>query len=328
MITEPTFLYNKTLIFFPMNGDKLTFSNDNLIIKDSEGKIKFQYTCYKIFLIYIVGGFTLTTGLIEKTKKYGISLVFLTTTFKIYCTINYNTEGNFLLREKQYKCLFGKEIANRIVYNKVLNEIEILNKLRDKENNDGILILKENLSKLDNYELNINEIMGIEGVSAKVYFNRLFKDIEWNGRQPRLKRDIINLLLDIGYTILFNYIEALLNIYGFDIYKANLHQEFYKRKSLVCDIIEPFRGIIDYKVLKMYNLKQIKEEDYMFLNNKYVLTYKKNDYIVYEFLSEINMYKSSIFKYIQNYYRWFMKKELDITKMPIGEVIKNDTDQL
>ncbi len=59
-----------------------------------------------------------------------------------------------------------------------------------------------------------------------------FKDFEWNGRQPRVKRDKINLLMDIGYTVLFNYIEAILNIYGFDIYKGNLHKEFYKKKII------------------------------------------------------------------------------------------------
>jgi CRISP-associated protein Cas1 len=327
MITEPTFLYNKTLIFFPMSGDKLTFSNDNLVIKDKDSKIKFQYTCYKIFLIYIVGGFSLTSGLIEKSKKFGFSLVFLTTSFKVYCSINYKTEGNFLLREKQYNYKTKGKIANRIVYNKIYNEIECLKKLRDKTNNDGIEILKEYLLKLDNYNLSLNEVMGIEGICAKVYFNRIFKTISWNGRQPRVKKDIINLLLDIGYTILFNYIEALLNIYGFDIYKANLHQEFYKRKSLVCDIIEPFRVIIDYKILKMYNLGQIKEADFVFINNRYNLNYKKNDTIVLEILNEINSYKCCIFEYIQKYYRWFMKNE-DISKMPIVELKKNDINKL
>jgi CRISPR-associated protein Cas1 len=180
------------------------------------------------------------------------------------------------LREKQYNCAIKNQIANRIVYNKILNEIECLKKLRDTSNNEGINILKENLEKLNNIDLTLSEIMGIEGVCAKVYFNRLFKNIPWQSRKPRLKSDILNLLLDIGYTILFNYIEALLNVYGFDLYKANLHQEFYKRKSLVCDIIEPFRVIIDYKILKMYNLGQIKESDFILVNNRYNLNYKNS----------------------------------------------------
>ncbi|MGI6325091.1 MAG: type V CRISPR-associated endonuclease Cas1 [Bacilli bacterium] len=324
MITLPAFMYNKVLIVFPMQGDRISFSNDNIIIKDKEDKIKFQYSCYKLFIIYIVGGYTITSGLIEKAKKFGFSIVFLTTNFKISFSINFKTEGNFLLREKQYKCEIKNQIANRIVYNKILNEIECLKKLRDTTNNEGINILKENLEKLNNFDLTINEIMGIEGICAKVYFNRIFKNIPWQSREPRLKNDIPNLLLDIGYTILFNYIEALLNIYGFDLYKANLHQEFYKRKSLVCDIIEPFRVIIDYKVLKMYNLGQIKETDYVIINNKYNLNYQNSQAIILELLHEINEYKVCIFKYIQEYYRWFMKNK-DIKEIPIAKVVKNDT---
>lgn len=325
MISLPTFMHNKIIFIYSFKGDIISFSNDNIIVKDKDGKTKFQYTCYKIFIIFIVGGYIVTTGLIERSKKYGFSIIFMTTNFKITFSINYKTEGNFLLREKQYNCKIKNEIANKIIYNKISNQIDCLKKLRDITNNEGILILQENLKKLNNLELSINEIMGIEGICAKVYFNRIFKTISWKGRQPRLKKDIINLLLDIGYTILFNYIEALLNIYGFDIYKANLHQEFYKRKSLVCDIIEPFRSIIDYKILKMHNLGQIKKTDFIFINNKYFLNFKESQKIILEMLNEINIYKVCIFKYIQDYYRWFMKNQ-NINNIPIGEVIKNDID--
>ena len=51
--------------------------------------------------------------------------------------------------------------------------------------------------------------------------------------------------MDIGYTYLFNFIDALLRLYGFDTYLGFYHKEFYQRKSLVCDVVEPFRCIID-----------------------------------------------------------------------------------
>lgn len=327
MITKPTFMYNKTLLIFPMNGDKLSFQNDNLIVKDMDDKIKFQYTCYKIILIYIVGGMSITTTLLQKSKKFGFSIVFMTTTFKIYHTINYKTEGNFILREKQYTCNISTQIANNIVKNKISNQVLILEKLRNKELKQSIEQIKINLNKLVENELSINEIMGLEGVCAKIYFNSIFQKIGWLRREPRLKRDKINLLLDIGYTILFNYIESLLNIYGFDIYKANLHQDFYKRKSLVCDMIEPFRPIIDYKILKMFNLKQVNETDFQFINNYYQIAFKSNKKITMEFLNEINDHKEEIFLYIQKYYRWFMKEQ-DFKKMPSGGIIKNDNNKL
>ena len=167
--------------------------------------------------------------------------------------------------------------------------------------------------------------MGIEGTSAKVYFNRIFKGLDWKGRQPRVKRDKINLLLDIGYTILFNYIEAILNIYGFDIYKGNLHQEFYKRKSLVCDIIEPFRPIVDYKIRKAFKLGSFNNYEYYIDNGQYSLNWKYSSGFLQIILEEIILYRRCIFEYIQNYYRWVMKGK-DIVYFPKARLKKNDID--
>ena len=141
-------------------------------------------------------------------------------------------EGNTLLRKKQYTTEKGIKIAKQLVINKIENQRDMLKKIRKVEIFDGILTLNIELEKLIKNDYSVYEIMGIEGTTAKVYFNRIFGEYDWKGRQPRVKRDKINLLLDIGYTILFNYLEGILNIYGFDIYKGNLHKEFYKRKSL------------------------------------------------------------------------------------------------
>lgn len=140
-----------------------------------------------------------------------------------------------------------------------------------------------------------------------------------NGRQPRVKRDKINLLLDIGYTILFNYLEGILNIYGFDVYKGNLHKEFYKRKSLVCDIIEPFRPIIDYAIRKGFNLKQFDNYEYVIDNGQYHLKWKDSEKFILIILETITEYRSQIFEYIQQYYRWFMKQK-DIKDFPKVEL--------
>ncbi|MCL2353934.1 MAG: CRISPR-associated endonuclease Cas1, partial [Defluviitaleaceae bacterium] len=152
----------------------------------------------------------------------------------------------------------------------------------------------------------LDYLMGIEGVAAKLYFSRIFEGIDWNGRRPRIKDNYINLLLDIGYTTLFSYIDAMLQLYGFDTNKGNLHQEFYKRKSLTCDIIEPFRCIIDYKVRKMHNLGQVKDDHFVMIGKQVQIKYKSDFNYLHEFIKEIDKHGEAIFSYIQAYYRWFM----------------------
>lgn len=55
---------------------------------------------------------------------------------------------------------------------------------------------------------------------------------------------------------------------------------------------------------------QIKEDDFEILNEQYVLKYKKNAEYVSMFVTEILDYKEEIFKYIQAYYRSFMKQKI------------------
>lgn len=180
--------------------------------------------------------------------------------------------------------------------------------------------MDEYISKLytNKFEKN-EEIMGIEGMAAKQYFKQLYKAYDWKGRQPRVKRDEINLLLDIGYTVLFNYIEAIANVYGFDIYKGILHKEFFKRKSLICDFIEPFRPIIDYKIRKMYALLQVNSKDFIVENGRYRLEWKNNSKYMSCFIEEINENKELIFNFIQSFYRWYMKGA-DINKYPEAQL--------
>ncbi len=316
MLTEPDFVEKKVIIAFPKNGDLISFKNDNILITDCNNKIKMQISCYRIFAVFIVGGFTLTSGIIERSKKFGFSIVLFTINFKVYATINFAMEGNTLLRKKQYNTKCSIDIAKQITINKIKNQRDMLKKLRNPTLTDGILNLDMLIEKIVKNKFDSTlEIMGLEGTSAKVYFNRIFKEFNWQGRQPRVKRDKINLLLDIGYTVLFNYIEAILNIYGFDIYKGNLHQEFYKRKSLVCDIIEPFRPIVDYKIRKSVNLGQIKNYKFIIENNQYFLNWEDSSKFVLLILEEIINYREKIFEYIQAYYRWFMK-EKDMSKFP------------
>ena len=323
MLSDPDFVEKKIILVHLNKGDKISFRNDNLILTDKDNKVKFQLSCYSIFAVFIVGGFTLTSGIIERSKRFGFSIVLFNSYFKIYSCISYSLEGNTLLRRKQYTTNKGNEIAKEIIVNKIKNQRQTLVNLRDKSVNDGIKILDEQIAKLNANDYTDYEIMGMEGLSAKVYFKRLYANYDWNGRQPRVKKDSINLLLDIGYTVLFNYIEAVLNIYGFDVYKGNLHKEFYKRKSLVCDIIEPFRPIIDYKIRKMINLNQISNYNFLIYNGQYQLEWKDSSRFILQMLEEIMMYKRAIFRYIQSYYRWVMKdKEID--SFPKVVLVKDD----
>ncbi len=146
----------------------------------------------------------------------------------------------------------------------------------------------------------------------------------------RVKADSINCLLDIGYTLLFNLIEALLQIYGFDLYRGVYHKEFFQRKALVCDLIEPFRPLIDYRTRKAYQLGQVKEEDFKVINNQYKLFGKDAKPYTQLYMEVLLEYKIEMFLYMQSYYRSFMRDKpiADYPVFSMRRQAKNETKQI
>ena len=170
-------------------------------------------------------------------------------------------------------------------------------------------------------------ILGIEGNAAKVYFARIFDNVNWKRRQPRIKFDYINSLLDIGYTILFNFIECILSVYDFDVYQGVLHTNFYMRKSLVCDLMEPFRPIIDWRIRKGINLGQFKKDDFVLVGQQWQLEYKKSNIYSMIFLEDLLNNKECIFLYLRSYYRAFMKGK-DSSEFPLFDINSSDVSLL
>ncbi|MBQ4511137.1 MAG: type V CRISPR-associated endonuclease Cas1 [Clostridia bacterium] len=307
MMSINDFSYKQIVFLTTVDGEKLSFKNDNIVITDKYGKTIHQSTCYRLFAVFVVGHITITSGLIERAKKFGFSIVLLSTTFRMIGTICNSAEGNVLLRKKQYS--YNELQAGKfIVENKIRNQISTLKKNRKKSE-----FTKETIQKLESYFRSVNNadgiqsIMGVEGSASRLYFVAHFDNIQWNSRKPRTKIDMVNTLMDIGYTILFSYIDAIVGLFGFDKYVGVLHRQFYMRKSLICDLVEPFRCLIDNQIKQSINLYQFKEEDFEIYNKKWCLKYCKSSQYASIFLKEINEHKIEIYTYVRDFYRAIMK---------------------
>ena len=286
------------------------------MVKDKNGKTKHQSTCYQLFMICVIGNISITSGLIQRSKKFGFSICLMSTTFKVYEVLGARMEGNTLLRTHQY-AYQDNEIGRKIEQNKILNQRNALKKIRSKNEyvKEGVGLLNEMVEKLDATQDYLT-IMGVEGNAAKVYFPRIFDCVNWNGRKPRIKSDYLNVTLDIGYTMLFNIVDAMLQVYGFDTYYGVFHKCFYMRKSLVCDLMEPMRPIIDYAVRKAIRLGQCKADDFGQDRNRWYLEWKNNPAYIRFLMEAILEYKDAIFLYVQQYYRFFMKMK-SVENMPL-----------
>lgn len=263
MLSLNDFREKRLVICFAGEGQKLSFKNDNLLVKDKDDEILVQATCYKIYSVWIIGHATLTTGILERSRKFGFSIYLHSYGHRLYGQWCSATEGNFLLRKKQYEYQ-GLEIAKYLVSNKIANQRSLLKSIRDKP-----LTLKEGILNLEDYEKRLNHaqdihtVLGIEGMASRIFFGHWYRDLNWKSRRPRTKIDPVNATLDIGYTYLFNFVESMLHLYGFDVYQGVYHRCFYQRKSLVCDLVEPFRCIVDKQIKKAWSLKQMQLKDFV-----------------------------------------------------------------
>lgn len=167
------------------------------------------------------------------------------------------------------------------------------------------VIIKENFQKID-LSTNFRELMGVEGVIARHFFKAYFDFADWKHRLPRVKQDSINATLDIGYTMLFNYIECMTRLFGFDPYIGVYHQLWFRRKSLICDLMEPFRCIIEHQARKALKYGTFKQTNFEKKRNAYYLKPEFKKVYMQTFYEAITNNKSAIYKYIQSYYRFFM----------------------
>ena len=319
MLTAPDFAKKQILFVFFNEGEKLAFSNDNVVVRNNSGKIKLQCTCYRLFMIFVIGHTSITTPLIQTAKKFGFFIALMTPGFRLYSVIGAAKEGNTLLHKKQYEYM-GFELARHITINKMHNQLSELKSLRYRTDDmsDTISRIECYLEKIKKAE-GLGEIMAFEGLTAKEYFKNYFTNTDWKGRQPRLKKDYVNSALDVGYTLLFSFMDALLSSFGFDTYYGVMHQQFYMRKSLVCDLVEPFRPLIDHEIRKSINLKQFSEKDFIIINGQFRLKWENSAKYVNVLMQPLIDNKEGIFTFVQAYYRAFMKG-LPADKFPSFEI--------
>lgn len=313
MFTNKDIEYRSVYVINCIHNRDLRVSNGELLLEDSEEsktltKLPFQ----KILALFVVGHIRITTPLIDKCKKFNVALIVVNQSFRPVFYWANAAEANYLLRQKQYQ--LSKDdisIAKVLVANKISNQIETLKKSRKKDplTQSSIAFCGECLDKLKTVDL-YNSLMGVEGLASKIFFEAYYQDLNWKARKPRIKSDAINATLDIGYTILFNYIECFVRMFGFDPYIGVYHRLWFKRKSLVCDLMEPFRCIIDRAVRTAFNRKQFSEKDFEVMKGEYRLKISKNSDYCKVFFDALVPYKQEFFRYMQSYYRCFMRQKM------------------
>ena len=123
------------------------------------------------------------------------------------------------------------EIWTRIVKEKIRKQAEFLADLQKEE---------ETLLRGYVEELEYRDVTNREGHAAKVYFNALFgKEFTRNDDNP------VNAALNYGYSLILSTINREVVANGYLTQLGFFHNNMFNQFNLSCDLIEPFRVLVD-----------------------------------------------------------------------------------
>lgn len=221
--------------------------------------------------------------LMAMCAERNIGMCFLTPSGRFLARVTGATNGNVLLRRKQYRYADDKDwslsISKIMIAGKIFNSRKILDRFR---RDHGQLIKDMNnymrtTRLLDNDRLNIpsckemDNLRGLEGDAANAYFSLFGQMITskeeafaFHGRNRRPPKDPANCLLSFAYTLLTHECQSALETVGLDPYVGFMHTDRPGRVSLALDIMEEFRGYLaDRLVLSLINRGQVTAKDFI-----------------------------------------------------------------
>lgn len=243
------------------------------VVTKGKEKQKEEFSADTMKQIIFSRGSAISSDAIRLAMDKGIDIVFLGD-YGMPCARIYPCKlgGTTLTRRMQAELYFsGKAIAfvKKIVEAKVKNQAYFLKSLeKTREVSFGTIAdeMIQSTEKLKAISGSIdgarNELLGIEGHAASVYFSCLSRIMPFEKREHNAN-DPFNSVLNYGYGILYSEIEKACILAGLDPYLGLFHTDRYNKQSMVLDLIEEFRQpIVDRAIVTLFSRKEIDESDF------------------------------------------------------------------
>lgn len=154
-----------------------------------------------------------------------------------------------------------KDVWQAIVKNKIFHQMKLLEYME----NPKASLLGQYLSEVER-----GDATNREGHAAKVYFNALFG----NGFS-RSDDNGINAALNYGYGIILSIFNREIVSGGYITQLGVFHDNIFNNFNLSSDFMEPFRVLVDRKVIDMMPNELNKETKYEIIN-------LLNDYVIFD----------------------------------------------
>jgi CRISP-associated protein Cas1 len=264
-------------LFITTQGSYLAKEGECVLIR-VDGTDKARIPIHTLGGVVCFGNVAVSPFLMGHCAENGVALSFLTENGRFLARVQGPVSGNVLLRREQYRRADdpagSAAMARYVLTGKLANCRNIVLRAARDHGEDGrgeslrlaARRLAECLDRLQGKSLSLDELRGIEGEAANVYFGAFGALItsgegafRFEGRNRRPPLDPVNCLLSFLYTLLVHDVRAALECVGLDPAVGFLHRDRPGRPSLALDVLEEFRPVFaDRLALSLINLGQVK----------------------------------------------------------------------
>ena len=264
-------------LFVSTEGCYISKRGDCLLVR-KEGKTLLSLPIHTLEGVVCFGRVGISPFALGLCGERGVSVAFLTQSGRLLSRMSGPQNGNILLRRCQFQRAESPEltaiIAKSFVTGKISNARTVLLRfMRDhsEETRDELVeqvvrrlkVILHTLWRPTN--LTLDQIRGMEGDAAKVYFSVFDKMILsekesffFHDRSRRPPLDKVNALLSFVYSLLANDVRTACESTGLDPQMGFLHADRSGRPSLALDIMEELRPFLaDRLVLSLINRRQV-----------------------------------------------------------------------
>ena len=267
-------------IYINEKGCKIHRAGDHILVK-KDGRKLMTAPLAGVASVIVNSSVQFTTQVMELFLDKQIDVIFMNTSGKIKGHLYAQKRNSVIVRLAQYSAFMRTgtrlKLASKFVLGKIANQREVLRKYKWESAKSIAPTIKE-LEKM--YEAaqsaeSIEELMGFEGVSAKLYFDAarmMLNRPDFFRREYRPAADIVNSALNLGYAFLAGEAAMSLRAVKLDEELGFLHSIHYGRNSLALDLMEEFRApFIDAWIFKMFNMKKLNDPDFEGSDKAYYL---------------------------------------------------------
>lgn len=239
---------------------------------------KLELSPLKLESIVISNQAMISTPAISLALEHNIDLVFLDKYGFPMGRVWFSKMGSTaMIRRRQLEAAedeTGVKLVIGMIQQKLNNQIAFLKKLKyarpEKKQlfEAPIHTIEGSLESLDcdltNLEDSRSLIMGLEGAAGRAYFScisRLMPEkYRFKGRSKRPALNPFNAVLNYCYGVLYSRVEKACIIAGLDPFVGFMHTDNYNKKSMVFDLIEPFRVFADQVAVYFFTGKKAKDQ--------------------------------------------------------------------